>query len=259
VRVLGRALQQQGEPIPTPWPEIPIKPGPGDVVLVTAGPGVGKSFYGLNWAIDLAQKGMPALVISTDTDLSDQAVRASALLSGKPISEIEQDTAYWGKWLHDQTSLPIRWSALDITVDEFSEFIQAEIEFLGEAPVLVVVDVLTDMLGGEENVGEIRHIVKGLKRVAKKVRTTVVVLHHIKRGRAATGTSRVTLQDGLYGGEQDAPFVLGLWKPNGAAETMTVAILKNRRGPMNPDGFMTVDLRADLSHARISSRRARFA
>ena len=255
MRVLGRALKQQGEPIPLPWAEIPIKPAAGDVVLVTAGPGAGKSFIALNWAVDLAQRGMPVLVISTDTDYSDQAVRVGALLSGKSSDVIEADRVFWAEWLHEQTELPIRWSELALATDQIQEFIRAEIEFLGEAPKLIVVDVLTDMLGvNEENVGEIRRVVRELKKAAKKFRTTVLLLHHVKRGKAANGTSTVTLQDGLYGGEQDSPIVLGLWRPG--AEVMTVAVLKNRRGIANADGFMTFELRADLAHARIVSRRA---
>lgn len=246
-------MRHQGEPIPLPWPELQIRPGPGDVVLVTAGPGAGKSFIALNWAVHLAQKGMPVLVISTDTDYSDQAVRTCALLSGKPSHVIEANREAWAEWLHEQAELPIRWSELPLTSDQIQDFLRAEVEFLGETPVLVVVDVLTDMLGGaEENVGEVRRIVRELKKAAKKFRTTVVVLHHIKRGKAANGTSTVTLQDGLYGGEQDAQIVLGLWRP--AEQTMTVATLKNRRGVANADGFLNADLRADLAHARVVSR-----
>lgn len=258
MRVLGRALQQRGDPIPIPWPEVAIRPTPGDVVLITAGPGAGKSTIALNWVTYLAEKGHPVVYISTDTSYSDQAMRTGALLTGALVDDIAKKLDWWSAWLHEQDELPIRWSQLSMVAADIPDFMKAEIEFLGETPILVVVDVLTDMLGpAEETVGEIRRIVREWKKAAKRFQTTVIVLHHIKRGGAvANGTSKVTLQDGLYGGEQDATHVLGIWRP--ASETLTVATLKNRMGLANADGFLQVDLRADYPHARISSRRAVF-
>lgn len=256
MRVLGRALKQRGEPLPLPWPEIGIKPTWGDVVLVTAGPGAGKSFFALNWGVDLAERHhKPVLFISIDTSLSDQAIRACALLSGTTTEDVAKRLDWWSDWLHEQQNIPIRWSPLPISAEEIPEFVKAELEFLGEPPALVVVDVLTDLLGGaEESVGEIRRIVRTWKAAGRRFKFTTLILHHIKRGQAANGTSRVTQQDGLYGGEQDATHVLGLWRPG--AETLTVATLKNRMGPANADGFMSVDLRADYARGRISSRQA---
>ena len=252
MRVLGHALANRGEPIPLPWPELKIEPAPGDVVLATAGPGVGKSYVGLNWAVDLAERhGRPALVISTDTSLSDQAIRACALLSGALASEVKMKLEWWADWLREQQAIPLRWSPLTITPSEIRDFIKAEIEYLGEAPALVIVDVLTDMLSDEENVGEVRKIVRSWKAAGRKLGFVTLLLHHIKRGKAATGTERVTLQDGLYGGEQDATHVLGLWRPG--ADVLTIATLKNRMGPANADGFMAVDLRADYPHASVKS------
>lgn len=252
MRVLGRALRERGEPIPLPWPEVQIKPAPGDVVLVIAGPGAGKSFYALNWSVDLAEKHRrPVVYISTDTSLSDQAIRASSLLSGTSTADVVLKLEWWADWLHDQ-DIPIRWSYMSVTAEEIADFMKAEIEFLGEAPAMVVVDVLTDGLTDEENVGEVRRIVRRWKAAGRRFGFVTLILHHIKRGTAANGTSKVTQQDGLYGGEQDATHLLGLWRPG--AETLTVATLKNRMGPANADGFMSVDLKADYPHARIVSR-----
>lgn len=253
MRALSRALGQQGEPIPTPWPELPIKPGPGDVILATAAPGVGKSTVALDWAWDLAKRGLPVLIHSTDTDYSDQAMRLAALEFDVTTDTVAQDKARYAKLLA-QLELPIRWSDRHVSAEELIELLKAEVEYLGEAPVFVVVDVMTDMLAAEENVGEIRRIVRQLKAVARRYRTTVLALHHVKRGKAATGTSTVTLQDGLYGGEQDAQFVLGMWCPG--EQTLRIAVLKNRRGPKHPEGLLAYDFRVDYPHARVSSRMA---
>lgn len=252
MRVLSRALRHQGDPIPLPWPELPIRPGPGDVVLGLAAPGVGKSFVALNWAVHLAKEGRPVLMISTDTDYSDQAIRTAALLSGETMDKVEMEQERWADWLAEQ-HLPIRWSELHLDAEDVADFVKAEVEFLGERPDFIVVDVVGDMLNGkEENVGNIRNIFTQLKKVARRFHTTIFALHHVKRGSAASGTSVVTLSDGLYGGEQVAPIVLGMWRNQ---DMLTVAVLKNRMGKAQADGLLNFDLRTDYSHARVSSGR----
>jgi KaiC/GvpD/RAD55 family RecA-like ATPase len=254
VRVLSRALRHQGEPIPLPWPELPIRPGPGDVVLGLAAPGVGKSFMALNWAVYLARQGRPVLMHSTDTDYPDQAVRTAALLSGETTEVVEKNQEKWADWLSGQ-NLPIRWSDIHIGAEEFADLLKAEVEFLGVAPEFVVVDIAGDMLNGqEENVGSMRNIFTQLKKVARRFHTTIYALHHVKRGPAASGVSVVKLADGLYAGEGVVQVVLGMWRPG--EETLRVAVLKNRMGKAQPEGLLACDLRVDYSRARVSSKLA---
>jgi predicted ATP-dependent serine protease len=231
-----------------------IKPGPGDVVLGLAAPGVGKSFMALNWAVFLARQGRPVLMHSTDTDYPDQAVRTAALLSGHTTTEIEADQERWADWLTDQ-QLPIRWSDIHIGAEEFGDLMKAEVEFLGRAPEFVVVDIAGDMLNGEEeNVGSMRNIFTQLKKVARRFHTTVFALHHVRRGNAASGTSVVKLADGLYAGEGVVQVVLGMWREG--EDTLRVATLKNRMGKAQPEGLLACDLRTDYSRGRVSSRLA---
>lgn len=254
MRVLSRALRHQGEPIPLPWPELLIRPGPGDVVLGLAAPGVGKSFVALNWAVHLAQEGKPVLMISTDTSYQDQAVRTAALLSGKTMDEVEKDQAASADDLA-RRHLPIRWSELHLKADDISDFLKAEVEYLGEAPDFVVVDVISDLMGSlEESSSAYSHIMTELKKAARRFQTTIFALHHVSEGAASSGTQPVKLRDILYKSPgRIAPIVLGMWR-NGTG-ILTVAILKNRMGRANADAIgVTFDLRVDYSRAKVRSR-----
>jgi KaiC/GvpD/RAD55 family RecA-like ATPase len=206
----------------------------------------------LNWAVHLAKKGYSVLIVSTDTDYSDQAIRVASLVFGVSMEEVEKHQEYYAVLL-EGLHLPIRWSELHLDAEDVADFVKAEVEFLGERPDFIVVDVVGDMLNGkEENVGNIRNIFTQLKKVARRFHTTIFALHHVKRGSAASGTSVVTLSDGLYGGEQVAPIVLGMWRNQ---DMLTVAVLKNRMGKAQADGLLNFDLRTDYSHARVSSGR----
>jgi len=208
----------------------------------------------LNWAVHLAQGGRPVLMHSTDTDYSDQAIRTAALLSGHTTEEIERDQEKWADWLTNQ-HLPIRWSDTHISAEDLGDLMKAEVEFLGEAPEFVVVDIAGDMLNGqEENVGSMRNIFTQLKKTARRFHTTIYALHHVKRGSAASGTSVVKLADGLYAGEGVVQIVLGMWREG--TETLRVATLKNRMGKAQAEGLLACDLKVDYARGRVTSRQA---
>lgn len=251
MRVLSRALSKQGEPIPLPWPELQIKPGPGDVVLGLAAPGVGKSYLALTWARYLAKQGRPVLMISTDTDYSDQAIRLAAMEFDVSTDEVEAHQEFYADKLA-KLDLPIRWSELHIDAEDVGDLLKAEVEFLGEAPEFVVVDVVGDLLNGkEENVGAIRNIFTQLKKSARRFHTTVLALHHVKRGQAASGTDTVRLADGLYAGEGVAQIVLGMWRVD--PKILRVAVLKNRMGKAHAEGLLAENLSVDYSRGLVKS------
>ena len=251
MRVLSRALQKQGEPIPLPWPELSIRPGPGDVVLGLAAPGVGKSFTALTWAHFLAKQGRPVLISSTDTDYSDQAIRLAAIEFGVTTAEVEAQQQFYADKLA-KLDLPIRWSELHMDAEDVTDLLKAEVEFLGEAPEFVVIDVVGDLLNGkEENVGAIRNIFTQLKKVARRFHTTIYALHHIKRGSSADGTTVVRLSDGLYAGEGVVQIALGMWRTD--PRTLRVATLKNRMGKAHAEGLLAVDLSVDYERGIVKT------
>lgn len=190
-------------------------------------------------------------MISTDTDYSDQAIRLAAMEFDVSTEEVEQNQALYSTKLAG-LNLPIRWSELHIDAEDVGDLLKAEVEFLGQAPEFVVVDVVGDLLNGkEENVGAIRNIFTQLKKVARRFHTTVFALHHVKRGQAASGTDTVRLADGLYAGEGVAQVVLGMWRTS--PRTLRVATLKNRMGKAHAEGLLACDLTVDYERGIVKT------
>lgn len=255
MRALARALDQGGDPVPFPW-EIGITPRRGQLVSLVAAPGVGKSLVGLAWAVHLAEQGRPSLVISIDTDLPSQAQRAVAMVANLPIKDVEDDPAGYAEVLLE-LDYPIRWSDSAMTGEDLDELLAAEAEYLGEVPALVVVDVATSLLDGEENAGNVRGIFRRMQAAARKHQTVVFALHHLSAGDNAKGAppqamSVVTMKHVLYKVEGIPEILLGAWRPG--PKDLRIAVLKNRQGNASPDGTFHTRLECDLPRAQIRAK-----
>lgn len=248
MRAASRALRGRADPVPWPFRSVEIRAFPGFLVEGLGAPGAGKSTVGLTWALYLARRGMPALVHSTDTDLRSQALRVVAMMTGITTEEAAVDAEEWADWLERQM-LPLRWSEVSLGAEDVGDLIMAEQEFFGEIPALVVIDTVGDLLHEEENVGNIRGIFAELHRTAKATKTTILALHHVKRGKAADGYTRVALHDGLYAGEQSAEIVFGIWREG--RNRMKINVPKNRMGA---DDTVGGELDVDWSRATITDK-----
>jgi KaiC/GvpD/RAD55 family RecA-like ATPase len=244
VKALADALRDRGDQFPIPWP-LPAKIYPGFLVEVLAAPKVGKSLLALNWAVDVAERGIPVLYHTPDTDFGSQAQRVVALVNGITQEEVTERPDYWSGWLRG-TNLPIRWSTAGVDVTTFEELVLAEKEYLGEYPKLIVVDVAQDILRGQEDVGNVRRIFRTLHNIGRKCGAVVLVLHHVKRGDAADGNQYVGMADGLYGGEQIVEVIISLWREGEGRLAMHLAA--NRQGPSG----QTIHLNVDYMRARIT-------
>lgn len=255
MRSLARSLRVEGEPVEVPWPGLRdlVKPRPGNLVVIQAAPGVGKSTLALLWALKV---GRPTLYGSWDTTLQEQAIRAAAHLSGQKTNDIEGDPAGWSEWLWDRPE-PLRFIDLTMTYEDLHELVAAETEFFGGPPALIIVDNAGDLLATEESVGEYRRVFSTLKRIARKTKSVVIALHHLHRKSQKQGeetdqsTKVVRLQDSLYTGDQITEIVLGLWRPR--EDLMRIGVLKNRMGRADPTGKLYVDFQCDLGKASIEA------
>lgn len=256
MRSLVRSLRSPRTSIPVPWTSLArlIAPRPGNLLIAQSAAGVGKSTFALAWAMGV---GAPALYVSLDTDIYDQAVRTVAALTGRPTWEIAKNGREWADWLERQQLL-VRITHQEPRIDEVLDLLMAEIEYWGEPPVITIVDNASNLLEKEESSVEYNRIFKALHAAAKKTRTCILALHHLKRqpkkGSACrrcgepepdVGTTPVGLQDGLYAGDREVEILLGLWKPDPGH--LTVGVIKNRMGRA---GTQT-SLICDLERARV--------
>lgn len=223
LKELVRASEDRGSPLPFRFvPGLDLYPG--FLTILLAAPNVGKSFLGLNWAVDLVNQGEPVLYHTTDTDYGTQAKRLVALLKDMVINDVTRyETSHLGEYV-----LPLRWSQANVDSGNFEELVKAEVEYLGRSPALIIVDVANDIRRGEENVGNVRDVFIALHKIARRYGTTIMAMHHVKRGFASNGKVPPRMDEGQYGGEQVAEVVLSLSRPN--TDELRLDVLKNRTG-----------------------------
>jgi KaiC/GvpD/RAD55 family RecA-like ATPase len=241
VRALGRALRDLGETFPFPY-GLPADIRRGDLVMLLAAPRVGKSMIAVDWAIRVAKRGEPVLYVTTDTHIGEQAVRAAANIFDVSKGAIKDARDYWSGRLTG-VGYPLRWSSADVTERNIDDLVDAEFEYFGGPPAMVVVDVAFDLMEGEEGPGEARKVFRTLHALADRTGSVVLALHHVKGGDAADGKTFVAMSDALYRVERVPEVIVSAWKP--APGKVTMHLAKNRGG--TDEQSVTYDVDFDKS------------
>jgi predicted ATP-dependent serine protease len=243
MRALGRALRDLGETFPFPY-RLPADIRRGDLVMLLSAPTVGKSTVAVDWAIRVARRGEPVLYVTTDTHIGEQAVRAAANIFDTPKDAIKAQRAQWSERLTG-VGYPLRWSSADVTERTIDDLVESEVEYFGEYPALVVVDVAFDLMEGEEGPGTARTVFRTLHSLAGRTGCVVLALHHVKGGDGAAGDTFVGMSDALYRVERVPEVIISAWRP--APGRIAMHLAKNRGGT---DG-MTETMAIDFDKARV--------
>ena len=136
-------------PLPDVWSALSnkqIKFRRGQVCMVAAAPNAGKSMFALIYAI---RANVPTLFFSADTDTTTVMMRAAAHLSGHSQVLVEgnlaSNTHYYDhrlpklnniKWVFDSSP----------SIDDLELEIRAYVELYGQAPELIVIDNLMNVV-----------------------------------------------------------------------------------------------------------------
>jgi hypothetical protein len=238
---LVRALSDDRPSLHVPWGDLGrlIRPVPGTLMILLGAPGAMKSMLSLVWCLEL---GAPSRIISLDTDPLTQAARVVARLAGTTTKAVLDDPGKWAPWLLEQKS-QMRLLHEPVQAEEIGQIMEADAEFWGQVPALVVVDDVSKLKMKDRSYQDFDGAMLELHRAAKKHQTVVLALHHLHRGDSSNRTKPIRLSDGKYTGEYEAEIVLGAWRPS--EKEMRVAVLKNRFGVDNPNGGLSVQLHAD--------------
>ena len=245
MNALARALARDTRTyrVPVPWQGLNfIEPLRGGLCVVLAQPGAGKSAFALNWAMNIDS---PSLVLSLDTDLTTQAIRAASIASGRSMKVVKRDPKAWSLYL-DRVAGRVRVYDLGLNTREINDLVQSEAEFWGAPPALTIVDNVSNFIR-EGDYNDHRKLFMDLHRVARISDTFVLALHHVTRG--AQPGKPLTLTSGQFAGEQEAEIMLGLWSQN--EDLLNVSILKNRGGRADPTGNLYVPLRWERENMQI--------
>lgn len=218
-------------------------------MVVLGSPGAGKSMFFVSLA---SRSGALATYINMDSSLQLQAARVCAAKAGVKVTEVLRQPAVWANYLKYHPS-SIRFVDHRVSAEQVDEVVTAHTEYWGETPTWVFVDNLKNIRRDRKK-GEYEGYVQAIEelhQVARVHNCVVVVAHHVKRGDRALRSTVPHLDDGKYGSEDEAAFVLGLARPT--RDVLRVGILKNREGDDSPDGSLYVDLPADFSRVRIGA------
>jgi len=214
----------------------------GDLIILAARPGMGKTSLALNLAINVAKKTPKAVVFfsleMTNEQLVSRLISSEAKIDGKKLQTGKLSFHEWEEFLKISTEI----RATNILLSDNATLTVADmnaqcrrVQNLG----LVIIDYLQLMqnAGGRGHSGENRQQVvsemsRMLKIMAKELNVPVICGSQLSREGAKRGL-KPQLWDLRESGsiEQDADIVIGLHRDDETNPSLTEAlILKNRNG-----------------------------
>jgi replicative DNA helicase len=253
-------MGEAGEPIPTVFKSLAgydFHFRRGQLTLIAAGPGVGKSVFTQNLAMRAA---VPALYFSADSDAFTMYKRGAAIVTGHRSKDIERDYEKGNGAFYDERLNRLRHVRFDFTsqpgVDDLEECVNAFALAYGEYPHLIVVDNLvnvdpTDL--GEGHRSSITAIIQYLKSMAQSTNSAIVMLHHLT-GAYDNGNEPAPLDSLIDKVSKFPEAVLTLHRSGvigGTPSQMGVCIVKNRDGRSDAAGGLIVYLDYAPDYARL--------
>lgn len=186
-RIRGNA----GDPLPTvfdAFEEKQIVFRRGQLGLIVAGPGTGKSALALTLAL---RSKVPTLYMSPDSDAFTQVARSFSVLSGVTMykaglwargEEVDEGTMAKAVAV---SGLPIRFNYLaSPDLADMERSVEAFEELYGEYPALIVIDNITNVQNGnQDNAGDPFSGLEGFldyaHTMARETQACVIGLHHV--------------------------------------------------------------------------------
>ena len=234
--------------LPTGYPELDRQLtglNKSDLILIAARPGMGKTAFALNLALNAAKKSEKDVVLfqleMSKDQLASRLLSQEALIDSQKLKTGELDPDDWVEIARASNRLAKTHIYVDdnpaVTVAE----IKAKCRRLGDNLGLIVIDYLQLMQSGkrtENRVNEIAEISRSMKIMAKELDVPVICLSQLSRAVEKREDKHPLLSDLRESGaiEQDADIVLFIYRDdyyNDESEDKNVAeiiIAKNRHG-----------------------------
>lgn len=202
---------------------------PGDVVIVMAATGVGKTALLQNMAVMAA----PKPVVFCEQELASRHLSARFLQIANGLTYKEVLASHLG------TRKPISSHGLEhifcccesgLTIERLQKLIQMSELKLGQKPLIVFVDYLQLMQGKGERYERMSNIADGLRSMANNLGVILVVASQIHRKENNDG--QVHLHDAKDSGsiENSSSLALGAWRDQDDGGKMRVRVLKCSNG-----------------------------
>lgn len=243
---LGLALRARGDegtPLPSAFKaleDLKAFHRRGQVSLVAAAPGGGKSAYATHYAI---KQQTPTLYFSPDSDRMTLGTRALAGILGVDLSDaqiaIEGDDAVALEELESATE-HVWWDfETGISLKEIKLEVDCYALVNGEYPSLLVLDNLKDICGDSDNQVQYHETIDFLHQLARETGAHVMILHHTK-GFYENGYTPIPLGGLLNNVGKTPRLVLTLYRQGPGL--ISICIVKNSTGPSDPNCNLQVNI-----------------
>lgn len=234
-----------GDPLPKVWDALDEKGTQlrrGQLCLICAGPGTGKSAFVLAYAL---KSKVPTLYFSADSDAFTQLSRSVSILSGMPLEKSTRAvrSADLGDEIGKELdSLPIRFNyKASPSLDVIEESMEAYNALYEDYPALVVIDNITNVRSdfgeGNDPFSGLEALMDYLHEMGRETGSCVVGLHHVT-GPYNDGDKPIPLS-GIKGQIARVPeLVLTLHRVQNefGPDALNVSTVKNRGGKSDPSG-----------------------
>jgi hypothetical protein len=239
-----------GDPLPAVWKTLEQKGTNflrGQLALVCAGPGVGKSALILTYAL---KAKVPTMYFSADSDSFTQLSRSLAVLTGWDMGKTTRlvRSGNLGEAANEFQGIPIRFNynaSPDLKQIETSMLAYDEV--YGDYPALVVVDNITNVHTGGDNDDDpfagLEALMDYLHDMARSTEACVVGLHHVTG--QYNDAARFIPLSGVKGQVARVPeLVLTLHKAPDqfGSDSLRISTVKNRAGRADPSGADYISL-----------------
>ena len=221
--------------------------GPGDLILVGARPGMGKTSFTMNVATKVAQYSKKAVCVfsleMSAEQLASRMLSSEALVDSYALRSGNLSNDDWEKLARASSML----SECEILIDDTAGMtvtgMKAKLRRVKNLG-LVVIDYLHLMQSDrriDSRVNEVAEISRNLKLLAKDLRVPIITCAQLSRGPESRTDKRPMLSDLRDSGaiEQDADVVMFLYrdeyydaadKKDGIQNTAEIIVAKNRHG-----------------------------
>ena len=221
--------------------------GPGDLILVGARPGMGKTSFTMNVATKVAQYSKKAVCVfsleMSAEQLASRMLSSEALVDSYALRSGNLSNDDWEKLARASSML----SECEILIDDTAGMtvtgMKAKLRRVKNLG-LVVIDYLQIMQSDrriDSRVNEVAEISRNLKLLAKDLKVPIITCAQLSRGPESRTDKRPMLSDLRDSGaiEQDADVVMFLYrdeyydaadKKDGIQNTAEIIVAKNRHG-----------------------------
>ncbi len=253
---IARSVQALGEPLAVSWrswKDKQIALFPGQVSLLVAAPGVGKTTIALN--IARAVRPRRVFYVLVDTDPMDIVARSTAMVTSQTMPAPEARLGFI-EYFREEVAAEmdhVTWyTSGGPSLDEINDEIECYGAVYGANPELMFVDNLTSVdMDAETSFNSLQDTISRFTRAARATGMHIMILHHAVK--AYSGGEKIIPQDGI---EQDAAKRVSLaLTATRMGNSLRVAVVKNRGGSADASGQRVYAmLTADLERMQIKDQ-----